>query len=229
MNKMVSVTCPVCGKVVKDIGRHIGLAHSKQVEDMFMGSEVELQPELKVNNPPVVNTSSPPVNSIGIRGSVNDLIKEKLDTMLNIKIIEMLSANKDVGIKEINAMMQPPPQQTNIKELIELHNLLYPEKNEAPYIETSNEWVNVAQQALPMIKDFASEMISKRIEQQNKKMEENKNVRLQEGNRRCETENGGVYQNGRNETARDRGKPTIRTKESADNLRCDSSNTTTTK
>jgi hypothetical protein len=147
-NQEKKYKCRYCGKQVQNLAQHIINLHPTILEKLE---------ETIIDYP----SNFQPPGSAGIRqdlpapkiSDISTLIREKLDLMLNIKIIEMLSKSPNTTLQEINQAINPPPQQS-LKELVELHNLIYPEKEDPPMIETGNQWVDIAQQAIPMVKDL---------------------------------------------------------------------------
>lgn len=153
--------CRYCGKEVMSLANHIVRMHPAVIE------QIEEVPQQQVINTPV----SPilPAQNVKI-GDISTLIRDKLDIMLNIKIIEMLSNSKDMNLADIQKAISPPTK-TTIEELREYREFLKTEN--PPYIETGNQWVDIAQQAIPIIK--------KMVPQKKKQTEVDLNVR--EGNR----------------------------------------------
>jgi len=140
--------CPLCQKQIRNLGFHLANQHPNILDRLDNFADTGYDKPLAPATPTPQLYPSPP------RGDINALIREKLDTMLNIKIIEMLSNNPNVSIQELQNAINPP-QKTTIQELKEYHDLVYGEKEEElPYIETENEWVNIIQQFLPVIKEL---------------------------------------------------------------------------
>jgi len=138
--------CHFCGKEVRNLAVHTLNQHP----DAFNRLDEVASTPLVSPAPP----SQPQLYASAPKGDINALIREKLDTMLNIKIIEMLSKNPSTSIQELQQALNPP-QKTTIQELKEYHDLVYGEKEpELPYIETENQWVNIIQQFLPVIKEL---------------------------------------------------------------------------
>jgi hypothetical protein len=136
--------CRYCSKQVQNLAQHIINLHPTILE--------KLEENLDLTPPPP-NLQTPTISHQRGNADIGSLIREKLDLMLNIKIIEMLSKSPNTTIQEISQAINPP-QQTNLKDIVELHNLIYPEREEMPVIETGNQWVDIAQQALPIVKDM---------------------------------------------------------------------------
>lgn len=140
---MAAKNCPYCGKDVENLASHIIRMHPKIMESLDEMGDSE--PPKQPNTPPLAHSKAVPKG-------ISEMIREKLDIMLNIKIIEMLSKSPDTSIQEIAQAMNPP-QNTNLKELKEFHDIVYKE-NPQPIIPTGNEWVDIAQQAIPIIKEM---------------------------------------------------------------------------
>lgn len=160
--------CHFCHKEVRNLGLHISNQHPNILAQLDEYADTgKINPQVPQTPPtPQIYGSAP-------KGDINALIREKLDTMLNIKIIEMLSSNPNVSIQELQQTLNPPPK-TTIQELKELHDTFYPEsKKDLSDIQTGNQWVDVALQALPIAKEMFSNI-------QKKPLEEKQNVRTRE-------------------------------------------------
>jgi hypothetical protein len=134
--------CGVCGKEVHNLGLHVTNNHP-QILAQLDESAPALPAKLDYgSNSGVIAQNKPSV------GSINDLIREKLDVMMNIKIIEMLSSSKSPDLQQLSAALNPP-QKTTIQELKEFHDLVYPKER-----ESSGEgagWIDVINNALPIV------------------------------------------------------------------------------
>lgn len=146
--------CSFCNKELNDLGLHIARQHPNILSQLD---------EFNLNIPVIPPANSPmatPIHAVadtagatGMTGNFPDvavMIRQKLDLMLNIKIIEMLSKSSDTGLKEIAEAINPP-RETTLDEIKKYHDIFY--KDNTP-IETGNEWVNVAANALPLVKDL---------------------------------------------------------------------------
>jgi hypothetical protein len=168
--------CRYCGKEVNRLAEHIIRMHPSIMEKL---EEIPLE---EVKNPPVSPVLTAPNQRIG---NLSVLIQEKLDLMLNIKIIEMLSKSPDTSIQDIAKAINPP-EKTTIQELKEYHDLVYPK--EMPYIDTGNDWVNIIQQAIPIVKEM---------------MPKKKNAEVPQNVRTGNSEDDGILQPIQLETATD--------------------------
>jgi len=143
-NKMIKSNktlkkCLVCQKEVYNLVPHFLTSHPSLVEKIEHLEQAPLSQQQPVQQQPVQ------------AASISSLIKEKLDIMLNIKIIEMLSNSPDTSLKDISDAINPQPK-TTLKELKEMHDLIYPEQQQI--VETGNQWFDIAQQAIPIVKDL---------------------------------------------------------------------------
>ena len=138
--------CFYCKKLVKNLGYHIANQHP----NVF--SKID-------DAPPIDNITSPNLvtsdkNNSVYRGNINDMIREKLDTMLNIKIIEMLS--KGASIDDITKISQPQatqPAGVTLEEIKKYHDIVFP--NGVPKIEGETfNWGELLINALPVIKEM---------------------------------------------------------------------------
>jgi len=155
--------CPLCNKDVRNMGYHIANIHPSALAQL----EENIPPPSPPATPtPTLSGKFSPPGVVG--GDLNALIREKVETMLNIKIVEMLSKGANVGdvAKVLN-----PPQPTSFIELKQMHDLIYSAK---PHLEekaeenSGNQWLELINNALPIVKDM--------LPQRKKQMEENKNV-----------------------------------------------------
>jgi len=151
--------CPECGKEVRNLGFHIANIHPKLLEklDVYKGDVTE---------------SSIPHEKAGSSSNINEMIREKLDTMLNIKIIEMLS--KGGSLADVQQALNPPTESkpVGIEEIKQYHDLIYKEPEPAVNLNIGESdsagWLNLANNAIPIIKD----LVGKREEPPKKELED---------------------------------------------------------
>jgi len=154
--------CPYCGKEVKQLGLHIANQHPKILQTLDESDT----PEITTNTNMPISQNRP--NS---PGNINEMIREKLDTMLNIKIIEMLS--QGASLKDVQQALNPVSEHkpVGIQEIKEYHDLIYKEANPPIAVNVdggdSSGWINVLNNALPIIQT----MISKREEDKQESIE----------------------------------------------------------
>jgi len=139
--------CGICGKDVRNMGYHVANIHPKVFEKINETSE---EPIIYSNEKPRTQNQNTP--TVGNTSDINSMIREKLDLMLNIKIIEMLSKSPNVSLNEISAAINPP-QPTKLSELKEYHDLVYGER-ERDMPETGNQWIDLATTAIPLIREM---------------------------------------------------------------------------
>ena len=145
--------CKYCGKVVKNLAAHIINQHPNvltQLEEPTQ--EVRYETETKPQQQ-VVLSAAPQQRLIGQH--LSDMIKEKMDIMLNILIMEKLSKSNNTSLQEISQAINPTPQ-TSLKDLKEFHDIIYKQDalEKVSQMDTGNDWANVALQAIPIIKDM---------------------------------------------------------------------------
>ena len=165
--------CPYCLKEVNNLGFHVANNHPQIM--------AQLEEQKTPSPPPATPTLTPQlVNSDKNAGlSVNNMVADALQTMLNIKIIEMLSNSKNASLQEISAAINPPKPST-LQEIKEYHDLVYgQETREIP--ETGNGWVDLATAAIPLIREMLPAK-KKEMEEANKIDEsgsdEKRNIRI---------------------------------------------------
>jgi hypothetical protein len=138
--------CRFCGKDVQNLAAHIIRIHPAIVEQL--DESPPLSPQTPLSPP---NSAILPAQNMRI-GDISTLIREKLDIMLNIKIIEMLSQSKDLNLTDIQKAINPP-QKSTLEEIKEYHEMVYGGAD-IPFVQTGNQWVDIAQQAIPIIKEM---------------------------------------------------------------------------
>lgn len=147
--------CPFCGKEIRNLGYHVAQVHPQILEKLEessnlypqSGTSPQVLPTAAPNNPQIgrpLPENRPPV------GDINSMIREKLDVMLNIKIIEMLSKSPDVSLQQISQAMNPP-QPMGIREIKEYHDLFYPVQKAAAVDSEGEGWIDLATAAIPLI------------------------------------------------------------------------------
>lgn len=114
-------TCKFCGKSVKNLGFHVANNHPNIMEQL----EENYSPQAAKPN-----STQPNTQASQSQGDLSSMVREKVETMLNIKIIQMLE--KGASIEEIHRITNPPPQtQTtgldDIKKLVEIQRLIVPQ------------------------------------------------------------------------------------------------------
>lgn len=146
----ITKKCPYCDKNVVNLPNHIINMHPKIIE------KIE---ETDVVTPSLMTTSgSETVHTSVPQSSITTMIREKLDIMLNIKIIEMLSNSPETNIQDIARAVNPEPPTApktlleNMQEYQAVKEMI--KEIEPRPIETGNEWIDLAQQALPIVKDM---------------------------------------------------------------------------
>jgi hypothetical protein len=140
--------CPYCKKLVKNMGYHIANQHPNvfaKIDDTPLITE-----ELKTNTPSLNNNISTPV----IRGTLNDLIREKVDTMLNIQIVKMLANGAD--ITDVQKVLQPQQQtQPSIQDIKAMHDILYSDKDKGLNLnvnsESGTDWGNIIASGIQLL------------------------------------------------------------------------------
>jgi len=170
--------CPHCGKNVKNMGFHISNNHPS----------IMAQLEEKSPSPPPATPSPPPsyekkADVFEPDMDIDRLIYKHLNRMLSLKFIEMIGGTNNPDITEIRRAMQPPQPPTPLSELKAYHDLVYKdnkrEREEVEIPETGNQWIDLATQAIPLVRDLI-----------NKKQGDGKNVehtRNEEANRTGDT------------------------------------------
>jgi hypothetical protein len=155
-------TCRYCNKDVQNLPAHIINQHPSILEQLEEGETKAIiqTPQNLTSMPP--NT---PLNQINmVSNDIDALVKQKLNTMFNIRIIQMLSNN--ASLEDISKIVNPQPQQTlGLKELKEFHDIVY---NKTETQDSGNQWLDLAVGALPII--------NRMLPEKQKHMEENKNV-----------------------------------------------------
>lgn len=152
--------CPHCKGEYRNLGMHVINKHPS-IFAQIDNDSLDINDQKITDKPDNLSNNITPANSTLYRGNVNDLVREKLDTMLNIKIIQMLE--KGASLEDINRLMQPQQPINNkvdifeeIKKYREIQQLVG--NKELPIVETDNTsgWLDLANNAIPMIKEMLS-------------------------------------------------------------------------
>lgn len=145
-------TCPYCLKEVFNLGVHVVNNHPTVL------AQIEEKPGISnsiENNPPSnlpVPVSSPP--TIPGQISTKQLIREKLEEMMDIQILKMLK--QDVPLEKINQMLQPQTQQVDqLAQLERYANVIAKIRGPAgpvPQIgESSTDWGAIATAGIQLL------------------------------------------------------------------------------
>jgi len=139
--------CKFCNKEVANLGLHIINIHPSIME------QIEETTPQNVASLPQNSTLQ---NNTRQSSDINSMIREKLDTMLNIKIIEMLSSSKDVSLIDIKKSLETP-QNTTLQDIKTYHDMIYADRKESPEINISGDsggWLELANNAIPLIREM---------------------------------------------------------------------------
>jgi len=141
--------CRYCNKEVINLTSHIINMHPKVLEQIE-----EISQELPPSN---TNFQTPPQNpGVSMQrtapNDINTMIREKLDIMLNIKIIEMLSKNPDTSLGDIKKAIEPT-QNTTLQDIKMYHDMLWKDTPMQRAEDTGggNQWLDLVNNALPII------------------------------------------------------------------------------
>jgi len=159
-------TCPYCYKEVKNLGLHIINNHPtiiNKLEEEENQSPAEYSKQIP-EKPNLVRTTP--------QGDISSMIKEKLETMLNIKLIQMLE--KGASIEDINRIMNPPPPpQTSgleeLKKLLEMQKLITPQTPmfAGEVAEPSINWIELIKEGLPILAQMLQQRKNNNMESVN--------------------------------------------------------------
>jgi len=140
--------CRFCNKDVRNLGNHIANIHPsvlnqlEELEDVITPPPITASPQV---------ASMPMIQQKAIK-NINEIVSEKLETMLNLKIIEMLS--KGGSIEQVQNALQPTANNPSFQQLKEYHELIYGQNKPEININTGEEtggWIELANNALPII------------------------------------------------------------------------------
>ena len=140
--------CPFCSKEVVNLGLHVANIHPQAFAKIDETDALASPPP----TPSLLQNTPLPVQSKPFQ-SINELIREKLDTMLNIKIIEMLSNNKDVSLTDLKKSLEPQ-QNSTLSDIKAYHDMLYGKDEPKAEINMGGDgggWLELANNALPLI------------------------------------------------------------------------------
>jgi len=143
--------CFHCGKQVRNLGLHVINNHPKILETI----EENNSPEIS-EIPKQSYTQTKNISQKVISGDTHELIRQHLETTLNMRLIQMLE--KGVPIEDVQRILSPPspPQSSgldDIKKLVEIQRMISP--NAAPIIAeesaSSFDWGSLISAAMPII------------------------------------------------------------------------------
>ena len=143
--------CRFCNKEFANLSTHIINIHPSIIDQLEENSSSPSRGE-NINTTQTQNITHPLYKPPA--SDISTIVKEKLETMLNIKIIQMLE--KGATIEEINRITNPPPLQSSglddIKKLVEIQRLITPQYL-PPTIATESggtDWGAIITGALPI-------------------------------------------------------------------------------
>jgi hypothetical protein len=151
--------CKYCNKSFANLGLHIINNHPNIMEQLEENAPI-LPTETTTRLEPTTSLIKNPVVS------VNNMVAEALQTMLNIKIIEMLSGSNNASLQEIGKVLNPPPQ-TTLQDIKAYHDLVYEDRGrdrEEDVPESGNQWIDLATQAIPLVRDMMNRGGNKHVE-----------------------------------------------------------------
>jgi len=166
--------CNFCGKEVKNLGWHIANTHPSITARLDEGEQFD---EIKTNSKKIESGGTPPpILATKTPQTINEMIRDKLDIMLNIKIIEMLSASNSPSLQDINSALNPPKEHS-LEDLKKFHDLVYDRDplDQISKVDTGNNWANVALQAMPIITGMMASRKQQAPDQEKKIIEECEN------------------------------------------------------
>ena len=144
--------CKFCGKHFRNLGFHVANNHPNILNQLEEHSPdvVPKQPDTnQIARPLAQNNPSQAVSS-----DLNQLIRDKVETIFNIKILQMLTSQPDVSIKEVQTMLNPP-QPMGLSEIKQYHDMVYNERERSNVNVDlggdSNDWIELAKLALPIV------------------------------------------------------------------------------
>ena len=139
--------CSHCGKIVKNMTHHYIKNHPQivaKIEDTPITQTEITSP--KSTNPPISAN-----HSNEYRGNFREILNEKLDQMLSIKVIQMLE--KGATIQDVQNLINPPQKGINLEDLKTYKELFV--QNTQPQINIpqsdSGEWLSLVNNALPIV------------------------------------------------------------------------------
>ena len=157
--------CPICKKEVRNLGLHISNQHPNVLAKLDDFDE----PTPKNRIEPDILTKK--------AGSIGEMVKEHLDTMLNLQLIQMLGKGASVG--EVQRVLNPTEEKTSgvtIEDVKKYHDLVYKENQDAVNINVGDSdgagWVNLANNALPIISKLMDGRMQPKNNEENKENDE---------------------------------------------------------
>lgn len=158
MGETIVKKCPFCGKEVQNLGQHIANIHPSVLKKLDETAETE---QKNISVLPSVQ-SPPPLKTI------QELLREKIELIMDLKILEMLSNSPDASLKDLSKMLNPVPEKTALEQLKEFKEISEMFTKEVK--TEGSDWSDVAIHSLPIVK----ELINNRGKQnENRKWNEN--------------------------------------------------------
>lgn len=135
---------PECRKEVRNLGFHIANQHPHAFAkmDSSQDSAKQVAPLSMINSPVIAE----PVKS------VQQILSEKLDTMLNIKIIQMLEHG--ASLEQIQQSIRPSSSNITLEDIKKYHDLFYTGKQAVENEDNTGKWIDLATTALPIIREM---------------------------------------------------------------------------
>lgn len=150
---MKSGICPACGQDFLHLGQHIANKHPEIIDQAIKAAEsgqASVTPTLGTSLPVQAAQNVQTRPNLMIR-SYSEIIAQALNDIVAVQIIKALSSSNPPSLQDLGSIMNPP-KQTQLSDVIDFHKKIY--GDEHPMIETGNQWIDIAQQALPIIKDM---------------------------------------------------------------------------
>ena len=153
-NKPIKI-CPICKTEIRNLANHIANKHPSEfarMENYNTPLDNSIITSKEENTPPLNNTLS--------RGqNFRDILNEKLDQMLSIKVIQMLE--KGASLQDIQTIINPPQQKGISLEDLKTYKELFVQNTQTPLnvnipteSDNSSEWLSLINNALPIVKEM---------------------------------------------------------------------------
>jgi len=146
--------CKYCGKDVRNLGYHIANMHPAIFDKI---DETEAINDYAEQTTPLKQEFTPQNIANKPTSSINDMLKEKIETFFNAKILKMLTDNPEMPLQDMQRVFAPQQTQPTLNDIKTYHDLIYKDEKGSLNLNVGSEessggqWLELANNALPLI------------------------------------------------------------------------------
>lgn len=139
MTENTERSCRFCGKKVLNLGQHIANIHPSVLNSIEEGGQSN---QISENRP-------------GTSKTLKEIIRDKVETIMDLKILDILTKNPNASVNEIQAMTEPSVSTVESKTAIEqLRDFKEVADMFSRESQSGSDWTDVAIHSLPIVKDL---------------------------------------------------------------------------